>query len=418
MKASILKRERLNYLGACIYALSISLPQKITTIGLIMWLILSLLSYRRADLNYQWRLFLLPLLFLSYLLGMLWTGLESESFQFLERKLSLLAFPIIFFLHKYSTVERQNLLKFLIYGLVLSGVLCLAFALNRSLVFQDGSLLFEPGILPGKGFFESVLYGGNHFFGNHFSIFHQTVYYGLYLCVGIAILLFSQNIFGRRQKAGLLIFFAFLLFLLSNKAALITIFMILILWGISLKAKRSKKIIAFLGLAIIASGVLLLNPRTSESIRKVISGEVALNENSRYDFAMRMLSWDASYALIEERPFTGYGLHKAQKALNGVYTSKKYKYPLKESLNSHNQFLQIWIENGMLGLLALIAVFLFLFKGLSTSNFNNLLFISFALILVTNSLFESILSRFSGVSFFSFLLCFIFSTYKNQSSKN
>jgi O-antigen ligase len=144
-------------------------------------------------------------------------------------------------------------------------------------------------------------------------------------------------------------------------------------------------------------------------------GQFELDKDARYGFSTRLLSWDASLKLVAKQPIGGYGVAHAQEQLDNEYQRLDYAYPLKEHLNAHNQFLQFWIESGIAGFALWALVFILLF--LKTTPFlpaNRYLIYSFILILFINSLFESVLNRFSGISFISFALCFIFSMSKDE----
>ena len=175
----------LYFYGAITYVFFIPLGQKITSLAIVVWAVLSLINYDKKAINRTNYSFILPLLYLTYVVGAIVSG--AESLTFLEHKLSFLIFPLIFFLHSYTMKEIENILKYFIYGLLLSGLICLTLAFYRSLIMDNGSILFKPNILNGKDFFESIMYGGNHFFGNHLSLYHQTVYYSMYLCAGITL---------------------------------------------------------------------------------------------------------------------------------------------------------------------------------------------------------------------------------------
>jgi len=138
-----------------------------------------------------------------------------------------------------------------------------------------------------------------------------------------------------------------------------------------------------------------------------------LKKEARFGFGTRLLSWDASVSLIKERPVLGYGHAATQGVLNQRYEEKGYVYPLKESYNAHNLWLQSWLENGFIALIILMGIFLILFRR----SWHSHLFLAFTLLLLTNSLFEGMFNRFSGISFFSFLVCFIFSALKGGVSK-
>ena len=399
--------QKAHLYAALLYAVSISLHQKLATIALLLWAFISLVNFSVGALNKKGLLLALPFLYLTYLLATFYTG--AASLSFLEHKLSFLVFPLIFFLHNYTAEERLTILKSFIYGLLLAITYCLLMAFYRSLVIDETGLNFVPNVLEGKAFFEAIIYGGNHFFGNHFSLFHQTVYFGLYLCSAITILLFDQRIFGFKQRAFTIAAFTIVLFLLSNKAAFLALALIFVIKIFTLKIALSKKAIILFSLLITAVLFAILNPRIKGSLQKLGNMQIGIDKDARFDFSIRILSWDAAIDLIKEKPLLGYGAGNTQQEFNSIYAKKDYTFPLKEKLNAHNQFFQSWIENGLLGLLGLIGIFVVLLKVSLKSDFGRSTFVVLILIILINALFESVFNRFSGISFISFIACFILS---------
>lgn len=409
-----MKKEGFFY-GALLFAFAIPFPPKLVTMAMIIWGILSLVSFNKTQFNKNKLLWILPLIYSSYFIGFF--SAQNFTLKFLEYKLSLVVFPVLFFLHTYDADKRNKILKAFVLGLLVSGICCLIAAFYNTIQIEDGQLFFQANVLKGKAFIESVSYGGNYFFSKHFSIFHQTVYYALYLSVGIAILLFQPNLFQQKKKLSLILFFVTLVFLISNKASFIVLAFILLFWMSTVKQNNIKKIIGFAAIGLAISALLVLNPRAKGSIQNVIDGNLNINKNARYGFGTRLLSWNAALSLIKEKPLAGHGYADAQAKLNETYASKEYAEPLKQSFNTHNLWLQIWIENGIISVGLLVVVFsTLLFSAVGQKNYLTLV-ISATLILLINSMFESLFSRFSGISFFAFLFCFLI-THAEFSVKN
>ena len=405
IKLESLKQQGFYY-GALLYAFLIPFPQRIINIALMVWVVLSLVSCNKSTLVKAKYLWLLPAFYFLYFIGFLTS--ETMSFKFLEYKLSLLIFPLLFFLCTYNETQRNRIFKIFIWGLLTSAITLFVIAFYNSFQIRNGVFIFQPNVMEGRGFIESILYGGNYFFGRYLSIFHQTVYYAMYLCAGVAVLLFAPKMFSTKLRTCLLGIFLIFIFLVSNKASFIALALILILKLYTWNVNRSKKAIGVTLFAMMLAAFVFLNPRIKESVFNIVEGKMMLNKEVRYGFATRLLSWDAAISLIKERPVFGYGHTATQAALNKKYQEEGYIFPLKESYNAHNLWLQSWLENGLLAIIILFGIFLVLFQ----KSWHNPLFLAFVLLLLTNSLFEGMFNRFSGISFFSFLVCFIFSAAK------
>lgn len=398
------------YYGALLYAFLIPFPQKLINIALIVWLALSLFSFRKSALVKNKWLWLLPAFYLTYFIG-LFTA-ETNSFKFLEYKLSLLVFPLVFFLHAYDDKQRSDILKFLVLGLIASIGACVLGALVNSFSMDNGAVLFQPNVLEGKGFMESILYGGNYFFGRYLSIFHQTVYYAMYLCAGVAILLFRPNLFSQKLRIVFLGVLLLFIFLVSNKASFIVLGLIFAIKIWSWQVSKSRKLIGLAFFALLIATFIFFNPRMKQSAQNAAEGQLKIDKDARYGFSTRLLSWDTAISLIKEKPLLGYGNSNTQDALNKAYEEKGYVFPLRESYNAHNLWLQSWLENGLMAIIILVGIFWALTKKIFNDKVFRPLLLSFVAVLLVNSLFEGLFNRFSGISFFAFLFCFIVSKLK------
>ncbi len=80
----------------------------------------------------------------------------------------------------------------------------------------------------------------------------------------------------------------------------------------------------------------------------------------------------------------------------------------KERLNAHNQFLEVLLENGVIGLL----IFIIIFAVMLYISFleKNILYGIFTLMIIMFFMFETVLYRLAGVTFFSlfsFILLYV-----------
>lgn len=84
------------------------------------------------------------------------------------------------------------------------------------------------------------------------------------------------------------------------------------------------------------------------------------------------------------------------------------KHCIKYELNAHNQYIETRITVGVLGLVLLLALFLFpIYMWIRNKNFDIMLF-SLILIFMLNCLFESIFERQMGIMFFVFFYLLLF----------
>jgi O-antigen ligase len=87
----------------------------------------------------------------------------------------------------------------------------------------------------------------------------------------------------------------------------------------------------------------------------------------------------------------------------------------KKQYNPHNQFLQITLEIGILGILLFFSLFVIGFK--IAYKHGNWILAIVLFNLFFNSIFESMLQRQSGIVFYTLLICLISSDLENKEGK-
>ena len=114
----------------------------------------------------------------------------------------------------------------------------------------------------------------------------------------------------------------------------------------------------------------------------------------------RLEIWKESLEILQDNWFIGTGTGDVKDELMKTYEKHQFHYALEKKLNAHNQFLQIWLTLGIVGLLLLIwslALPIYRLKSQGQP-----LFALFALVIILNSMTESILEVQKGVLFFVF----------------
>lgn len=131
---------------------------------------------------------------------------------------------------------------------------------------------------------------------------------------------------------------------------------------------------------------------------------------------VRSQIYKSSVDIIRHNPIIGVGIGDNSYELNyripNVYVYGIGELGLKNPLNNHSQFLYYFTTSGFIGLI----LFLWMIATLIIRAIQqkSLLFIGFILIMISSCLFENILSRLWGVTFFSsFLILF----YTNERDK-
>ena len=311
----------------------------------------------------------------------------------LEVKLSLIFIPIIVLIAVDFKKEIFNtFLKVFIFGGIVAVIICLIISIYN-FYFLDNIMAFTY---------------------QNLSYFHHPSYFAMYLNFIVGILYYhsinpikSFNI-NRPLTYILILLLTFFIILLSSKTGWVSNILITILFVIfSIKRKSFNNIHFGFILTIILSFVIIFKTvpsvkSRSNSLINYISHNIFETDKKISSFsssATRIIAWKCSLELISEKIIFGYGEGLSGVELNKLYKNKDYKKLENKNLNSHNQFLQCFIDNGLIGGCTIIFfTIIMLFKSLKTKDY---LYSLFLILITINFLTESMLETQSGVVFFA-----------------
>lgn len=395
---------RFNYI-VLLFSFFLPINEKLSTVLIFVCLLALFRELYTGRIRPVWQkqLLILPALFLVYAIS-IFIFSKDYDFKWFENKASLLAFPLLFL--GAASINFKKVTRFYIYGCVTAYLLCLGNAIYKSISFSNGQLKFSPLLNDARGFLEAIVYEGNEFFAEHFSVLMQTAYFGFYLTLAASLLLIYNTALFKRNTV---IIFGILVLAGIIQTMSLAAFggIIIAMFIISIHLIRKKKA-RFAIYGLLTSLILLsyfIQPRFKGVIQDISKNELELDSGERYGVMLRFLSWDASWTIIREHPIFGVGLANAQNELIKIYKEKNYVYPLKQKLNSHNQFLQLLIECGIIGLVLIMAIFYFLFQKAARVSFFERVFIrTFTIVLLFNFIFESYFNRYIGLS----IVCFFY----------
>ncbi len=383
------------YIAFLLLPLGINLPTPFFIVSIVLGLINIFKSGKKFDLDNKIVL-LFPLYFIIMSASLLYTDNVTDGFNLIQRSLSLLLFPLIFLFVKEDASTVRKLFDFLLLGLIISFFVNFSFAIYNSFSFIQEEFSFEISIENFTSFLDALINGWNYFIGDEFSKLINPSYLSLYILLVLSYYL-KKNIDTKLRLLIVIILFLYLYLLASIAAYMMLIIMsLLLIFSISNTSKRHLMILMFL-LGLI---VFLNNPRVFEFYSKVRDlGSPIEYDNSTSEKA-RLLSWDASIRLIKEAPLLGYGIGDANDVLIKKYKELGYTYNYENEYNAHNQFLQIFLQTGVLGFIVLVMIFILLAIRMRRSRNEFSVF----LILFISLMFESMLVRFNGIVFFSIVI--------------
>ena len=391
-------------------AISFPFPYQISNLGIVSLVVFWLLKQLTQKSKVIFFNKIDRLIFFCFIGLFIWNAISlfytqdlQNGLKTLESKLSLLIFPVIFYSTVISSSAVNRIIKYYIYSLALCTIFLLGISINNYI--QQGSLLTYHDFT-GALDFHAVFYS-----------------YYIFLAILSAVFLISKG--GLKTSDRILIYssivlsFIGLLISASKNVLVVTsVFLVLSLAFRIIKNKIGFKevigAILFFSIAFISiSQVPVVKSRIVEltelnglgNLEKIKNGEKLVAEDIPQfnGTTLRITFWYVSFKkLIEKnRLLIGLSPGDRRQIMNKEY-EKNGINPWYENYNIHNQFMQIFVELGLIGLL--VYLFLHLNMLIYALNQKNLLLVAFIFGLIFFQMTESIIERNKGIVFFCFFL--------------
>jgi O-antigen ligase len=336
------------------------------------------------------------LYFCWYLTGLIYTEDLHNGKLLIFRRLSFIVFPFVLIFPGDFIKKRIGLILKIFCLSTLSYILfSLLFAFIRSVYISNGSITFNPH--PPDYTYE------NYFFGTQFAFSQHPTYLAMYVVFSIFIAFeafFDRKLRPLRRILYLLAVLTFLisLFLLSSRAGILSALILLPVF-LFFRFRQKKK--WWFQLLIIITAVCTLTVLFLNNDRlKYYFPEVP--ETSVVEKVMldnRIPIWKSSIDVIKKNLFLGVGAGDASHQIQKEYLKNGYTEAYYNNLNAHNQYLEVLVGTGLIGFLIFGSILLYMIKRMISDR--NLLFGLFILNILIFFLFESILNRIAGITFFS-----------------
>lgn len=374
------------YLAFFLLPLGINLPTPFFVIAIILG-ITQVIKAKKNYLLQHKAVLLFPIYFSILALSLTYTENFNDGLEILQRSLSLLFFPVIFLFVKEDALKVRKLFKFLLIGIITS--LFYNFCVSSLEIFE---FIIEQNYSWTKSF---VLHNlreiMNYFGGLNFAILIDSNYISLYILLILSY--FSDKKIVKTYHFSIVFFLFAYLYLLASRAAFLIVIVLSIYSIFTIKDQNKR----FLLTVIFILGCIVFTMNTKmfpEFSNKNVPSTIKTSLHSR------LLTWKASFSAIKEEPFIGYGLGDAKPTLLRKYQELGYQQNFLKAYNSHNQFLETWLQTGIVGLSVLLSIFVLLGYKLRR-NKNEMMVL---LILFISLFFESMLVRFNGIVFFSIII--------------
>jgi O-antigen ligase len=324
-----------------------------------------------------------------------------EGWKMLEKKLCLFIFPFFIRIYTPTAKEKTSTLISLVLIFVAVAMMCLVY--QTFLYFNDAG---DSGL-----FYNDLLIG---------FLNMQAVYFSWYVTVFITItawLCINKNLSAR--NAWLIIIFLFIVnILLASRIALLLSFIVLAVFLFYqvrnwLGPKKGVMVASLITASLFTS--IFFFPQTFNRVKSIGNTEVDFtNTNPINHFNgeiksenwnglnVRLAIWTCAIDAIGKSPIVGFGIGDAENILRIEYEAKEFTFGLTNNFNTHNQYLDILLNAGIIGLILIVGAWCKVLL-IAKKNTNQLLLI-FLIITMLVMLTENILNRNQGVFFFSFFI--------------
>ena len=237
----------------------------------------------------------------------------------------------------------------------------------------------------------------------------QRLYLGL-LCTFSLIFVFERLLKNQKKhNLFLAVFFVFFVFLIAGRIAIVSVLFIIIYYVFTF-LKSYMRYVAVLLILLLTSVVVLTNNNLSQRIfhsddnfRTSYFEKIEMHEP-------RFLIWKYSFEILKETNLiTGNGYSKTTEKLvnkyNNIPQQKKKNWFINKEFNTHNQYLDILISQGILALFLFLIFLTQAFKLAKESHTKLLLLISMLIYMTVYNNFH----RLIGVYLFALILIVILS---------
>jgi O-antigen ligase len=324
-------------------------------------------------LNQSWDLLLF---FLILTIGLIYSTDFKLGLRQLETSLSFLGVPVVVYnLRGFSKDRMARTFYAFAFGAFVAGLICLIDASVSFFQTGDYQLFFYSQL--------TRAIDSHPTYFAYYLIFIIT--YGLY----VLYYELSKKFVGWMVAA--LIFFFTLLLLTGGQTAFISLILVFSFF-ISKYALENKGIRESLTVTL----VLLLLFCMVGVMMAFRSNEIFFSIGSQNDYWERMALWKSAIA-ANTNPLFGVGTGDYNLVLNEYYREHDMNHFAKVNFNSHNQFIQLYFSNGLVGLFGLL---LLLGRPLYVSvTQRNLLGILLYFPFLIYGVTEVFLGRYQGVVF-------------------
>ncbi len=346
------------------------------------------------------------LFFIIQIIGVLYANQTNTAIKSVIRNIPFLLFPITFL--NLSEVIDKKKIKMAIYGLLVGVVIILLSAQSSILI----KIISENESF-NKLFFSYIR---GPFIEQAIVSIHSP-YFGLlavFSLISSARLMFLNNISANRFFKGMLmLYLSFSLYEISAFMSIFLLFLFFIVHIIIIVKTRKKKdylLLIFMTIALFSITFSFEDSSYEQRGAETIFNRLTTIINKGDE--VRKENWESVMLTIKDHIIIGVGSDGGLKFLQQYRNINSEPFINKH--NAHNQYLEIFLRYGIIGLsIYLLLVFKLIKQAFLSKNY---FFRWFMVIFLLSSITESLLQRQIGIVFFTFFST-LFLVYKDKNPK-
>lgn len=382
--------------------ISLFLKAGFISVAVIWFFALCVFNYAHSNKRYSKNYYinLLPIIFFGlHVIWIFFAENKNEAIDIVIKKIHLILLPLGFIIvNKKITSKNLNIiLTIFLISCIACSFICLINAVYNAIRF--GSLIYETA---GRDYYYFTSYPLT-------SIINiEPIYLSLYYTFAYLTLLTIPLINNKPLKTIIAIYIAVFIILISSKTGILCVAIVTLICLLT-SVDKKLKYYSVVGIVTITFIVFYIYSSNLSKERFLAFFEFDyLHENGEIsgESANHASIWAMSLETINQSPFLGYGTGDGQHALEETFKKHGFEIGVRDSLNSHNEFLTTFLEFGIIGLGVLIVMMILpMIRALIAKN---IFMTCFIFIMCIFFFAESFLVRQKGIVFFSFFYSLVF----------
>jgi O-antigen ligase len=416
-------KDKILYVLVVIFLITFYAP-KISAINVVAVVLLALYSFflfssfreKKYLLLRRKEVVAMALFYVLHIVSSIFSNNRAEGFSWVVIRMPLFVFPVSLGLVYIKQALKERILYVYAVITTLTVIACIIWSVIQTITYHDASLLYNDNFT--------------------LATDKQSVY--IALLVNVAVFSFGYLMSIKSAlvaKRGFVYAAIFILlvanFLMASRIAITILYgsiFCVALW----RAIQIKKFMQ-LGLIVISIGIVVflmvnLFPKTVNRFREL--------EYTGFDFShkgveshfnmevtpdqwnganIRLAVWSCGWELVKQYPVMGVGLGDKVDSMMAVYAAKHFDFAYNSKRNMHNNYLDILVSMGIVGLLLFLWGFLFepLRQCIRTKDFFGIFVIAaFMLSFIPETYFD----RSMGNMMFAFFIALI-TSYREPVAK-